>query len=886
MMDLADSITETRYDTRKNPLWIKYPDGTITTYTYYYNHKNSVGQKVAYQKETDANGNQTLMTMDACGRIAVEEKKDKAGILLQKTDYFYDGEGNLTWRSNKLIKEGQVSESTNIKYLYDAKNREISVTEAVDHDLQKTTLKEYHPNGSLAKVIKPDGVILSYEYDDLNRLKELCSSDGTIHYRYDHDQNNNLIKVDDLVHGLQTHRIIDNNDRMISEELGTGLKFTYAYDPRSRIKQVILPDLSEVNYNYNAANLESISRIKNGNQLSCSYHFNVKGKIEKIDLPNNIGSIDYTYDACLRPKTIITSNWTQEIPDGGYDPCGNVLLVSQNDSAGHITSQYSYDSLYHLTSESGAHNHTYTFDSHHNRTQKNGTENIINALNQLTHQGGKDYAYDPNGNQSKLITPISEIEYQYDALDRLTAIINGSHKTQYLYDAFHRRLKRTSFNLDSGTWIETDTTLFMYQGDNEIGSLDQSGNVIQMRTLGLGIDGEIGAAVLLELNNSTFTPIHDFRGNVTALVDISDGHLTESYRYTAYGEDETFDPSGVQQTTSLSPWRFSSKRIDLESGLTYFGRRYYDPEIGKWTTPDPLGYIDSSNVYCFVRNRPLKYIDPDGRAVSDAVDYDPNVSNGSWLPCWSNSLSTLGNYVGKNYEHIANFVTQPIRYTYDDNDNPIHVNNNYLYSSTFRVGTPMYKNIIFIYENGIRNTEIDALDSAELISKMAGGHEVILIHNQSYGFFDLVECALGTLGVQTPPCRLTKKVLESCPKDCIIIFIAHSQGNIHSKNVLPYLDEELRQRIIYLGVAPGGLMPKDTLLQAKHFVSRDFVPQIAAFNNKIATFINGADSSAPIIHLTPHPNAAFWDHPINSPTYGGKLTSEIQSIIQEYGKPL
>ncbi|MBA2729033.1 MAG: hypothetical protein H0U49_12785, partial [Parachlamydiaceae bacterium] len=575
--DEVISCTETRYDTDKRPLKIKHPNETETNYTYDDNYKNAFGQTVAFQKETDANGNQTVIIMDSCGRKAIEEKIDSLGFLLQKSTFYYDGEGNLILRSDYAINDGSVEKAINIKYTYDSQSREIAAIEAAEDPLQKITRKEYHPSGGLSKIIKPNGVEIFYEYDDLDRLIKQYSSEGTVSYTYSYDQNNNLIQVSDLVHNLETYRTIDENNRMSSELLGTGLKLLYQYDPRSRVTQVIMPDMSSVNYMYNAANLQTIVRRNNNGSHSFDYHFNTAGKIAKIDLPNSCGSVDFCYDSCLRPINISSKNWSQSIPEKGYDSCGNVLKIDQNDSAGKFTLQYTYNALYHLVSETGPVNHSYDFDSLHNRIRKNDTLNIINILNQLTNHGDISYKYDLNGNQAKKITPELESEYMYDALDRLMTMILGNVKTEYLYDSFHRRLKKSTFQLQEGIWAEVDTMTYLYQGDKEIGALNKHGQVIEMRTLGLGINGEIGAAVLLEIGEQFVCPIHDFRGNISALMDVTNGSIIESYRYTAYGEDQFFDSKGTSLLSALSSWRFSSKRIDGETGWAYFGRRYYDP---------------------------------------------------------------------------------------------------------------------------------------------------------------------------------------------------------------------------------------------------------------------------------------------------------------------
>ena len=75
-------------------------------------------------------------------------------------------------------------------------------------------------------------------------------------------------------------------------------------------------------------------------------------------------------------------------------------------------------------------------------------------------------------------------------------------------------------------------------------------------------------------------------------------------RYTAFGEQLT--PS------KLSPWRFASKRYDDETGYTYFGRRYYSPPLGRFITPDPLGFDDGPNLYAYVHNCPFTLIDLHG----------------------------------------------------------------------------------------------------------------------------------------------------------------------------------------------------------------------------------------------------------------------------------
>ncbi len=100
----------------------------------------------------------------------------------------------------------------------------------------------------------------------------------------------------------------------------------------------------------------------------------------------------------------------------------------------------------------------------------------------------------------------------------------------------------------------------------------------------------------------------DFQGNIRRLVDSKSKKITESYDFSAFGE-EFF--SSVRILTN--PWRYASKRTDPEFNLINFGKRYYDPELGRWLTTDPAGFIDGTNPYVYLFNNPFRYIDPDGQ---------------------------------------------------------------------------------------------------------------------------------------------------------------------------------------------------------------------------------------------------------------------------------
>jgi len=65
-----------------------------------------------------------------------------------------------------------------------------------------------------------------------------------------------------------------------------------------------------------------------------------------------------------------------------------------------------------------------------------------------------------------------------------------------------------------------------------------------------------------------------------------------------------------------NPYKFNGKELDTETGLAYYGARYYSPELGIWYGVDPLmEKYSASSPYVFCAGNPVKYIDPNGKNV-------------------------------------------------------------------------------------------------------------------------------------------------------------------------------------------------------------------------------------------------------------------------------
>ena len=124
----------------------------------------------------------------------------------------------------------------------------------------------------------------------------------------------------------------------------------------------------------------------------------------------------------------------------------------------------------------------------------------------------------------------------------------------------------------------------------------------------LGDDPESGDRLYGE-----FRPVCDRRGNVVALFDES-GALAEFYTYDGFGRTAIWAPGGspLAQSAVGNTFLFSSKLFDTATGLYDFNARWYDPALGRFISPDPLGFVDGPNPYAYCAGDPVNFVDPWG----------------------------------------------------------------------------------------------------------------------------------------------------------------------------------------------------------------------------------------------------------------------------------
>lgn len=143
--------------------------------------------------------------------------------------------------------------------------------------------------------------------------------------------------------------------------------------------------------------------------------------------------------------------------------------------------------------------------------------------------------------------------------------------------------------------MQKGNTSYLYIDDEEIGSFE----AVQPQELKIPGYQNI---VAIEIKNRPYAAVQDVQGTIRYLID---------WKTKKIARENTCDAFGSELTDTI-PYAYAGKRYDAKTNLVYFGKRYYDPELSRWLTRDPLGPVDHSNLYQYVFNNPFAYQDPTG----------------------------------------------------------------------------------------------------------------------------------------------------------------------------------------------------------------------------------------------------------------------------------
>lgn len=356
----------------------------------------------------------------------------------------------------------------------------------------------------------PNGNIISYDYDEANRLIAVDDNIGVI-AEYTYDANGNKLSETDGEERTVRYAY-DALNRKISETLPSGAQTQYAYDNNSNLLNIVDALGNTTQYTYNSLN-QQLSQIDALNAKT-TFEYDAVGNLVKATDANG-NPTTWTYDALNRNTHITFADGLSR--QYGYDAVGN--MTSSIDRAGNKFS-YTYNALGMLLTK-----------SYPDKTQDS-------------------YTYDAIGQMLSAVNPDANVSFAYDGAGRLTRETLNGKNTSYAYDVAAG--KRT-LTYPSGMKIvenlnARDLISSILQNGTEIVTMqyDESGRKSSMTYAnGITTDYSYNANGWLSQINAAenilnLAFIYDATGNIIKRQNKVDDSHTESYGYDAISQLVSF----------------------------------------------------------------------------------------------------------------------------------------------------------------------------------------------------------------------------------------------------------------------------------------------------------------------------------------------------------
>ena len=571
----------------------------------------------------------------------------EAGLPTVHNEYTYNEQrGNLVEIRHNT--DGNAANDVVYSFEQDALGRQTAV-KVGNQTLSQSAYQNdpTKPNfGMLTATTYGNGAKISSRYDDFNRVTGVVYGEETTpRYEYDYNAKGQVARVRDNLLNRTTQSEYDLANRPVrvktaevgqhvytgqvaydnvygnlsefTEKVGEnrqefGTKFGYDDEnrPTSLTYSASGKEIGQSTTTIDKLNRTTFSEVKLGSKTFTSeYHF-AAGGYGTGSVTNLVASITQPGCNC----------------GYGYDDNGNIASATLN---GKWTG-YTYDALGQLIQVN---------DHSDTRSGKNGTT--------------WKYTYDLGGNILKkerfayadTTTPLETVTYEYgDAnwRDKLTAV-NGS---AIRYDAIGNPLS-------DGTWTYTwqngrqlqkmqkagVTAEFVYNADGLRVQKTVNGvatkytlhgkNVVHMTSgtdeLHFFYDAQNRPAVAV-YNGTAYAYVKSLQGDIVAILD-ENGNTVVSYGYDAWGAPLWCTGELAETLGKVQPFRYRGYVFDEETGFYYVSSRYYDPEIGRFISPDttdvltatPMGLTDK-NLYAYCDNNPVVRVDHGGQFWETVFD--------------------------------------------------------------------------------------------------------------------------------------------------------------------------------------------------------------------------------------------------------------------------
>ncbi len=590
--DALSHVTSFAYDSGNRLTAITYPDSTTATFTYDYR-----GRRIS---ATDQNGKTTSYAYDDADRLT--SVTDAASHV---TQYAHDTENNLLsiTDANSHVTSftydafGRVTQTTfpsNVleTYTYDAVGNPTSKTDRKNQTIQYV----YDALNRLSEEEYPDSTEVEYTCDLVGKVLQVNDPTGTYSFAYDN--------MGRLTGTTTTYSFLPN----------TPFANAYTYDAVSNRTGFTAPDGSTNTYSYDSLN--RLTALGNSWAGSFGFSYDALSRRTQMTRPNGINS-NYSYDNLSRLLSVLHQAGLSTVDGATYtvDAAGN--RTAKTDNRAGVTSNYAYDNIYELTQVLQGSNTTeaYAYDPVGNRLSSLGVSPYsYNSSNELSSTPNAIYSYDANGNTTSKTDSTGTTTYAWDYENRLASVtLPGSGGTvSFKYDPSGRRIYKSS---------SAGTSIFAYDGANLIEETNTSGTVVARYSQGLNTDEPLGMV------RSGATSYYEVDGldSVTSLSSAV-GAVSQAYTFDSFGK------LTASSGSVTNPFQYTAREPDSETGLDYYRARYYDPNIGRFLTEDPMGFTGGENFYKYAVNNPINLRDPQGQLPVWGMWCGPNWTGGKFEP--------------------------------------------------------------------------------------------------------------------------------------------------------------------------------------------------------------------------------------------------------------
>ncbi len=237
------------------------------------------------------------------------------------------------------------------------------------------------------------------------------------------------------------------------------------------------------------------------------------------------------------------------------------------------------------------------------------------------------YQHDPHGNMTRMPhLPLMQWDYRDQLQATAQQVINHGtpETTWYVYDSAGQRVRKvteTAVNAPSAAAGTNPVRLKerIYLGGFELyREFKANGTTVTLERETLHIMDDKQRIALVETRTDKPDPEQLIRYQFGNHLGSASLELDDEAKIISYEEYNPYGSTSYQavrsQTKTAKRYRYTGKERDEESGLYYHGARYYAPWVGRWSSCDPVGMMDGSNLYAYVRNRPVKLVDRTGLA--------------------------------------------------------------------------------------------------------------------------------------------------------------------------------------------------------------------------------------------------------------------------------